>query len=236
MANLLDPQGEYPSLASIEAVVDTQMAIWQAVETPDEERVKAYELYQQALARKSELTEPLWPRAVEMFRAPAHYDNQTAGGLIELAAIIRAEGEDYPFRDGGEFYQAALIVRDALRTLVAKRAERLPIQMPSSAAPRVQIMPDGSIRPSKDLVRDFLLPALEGANIDEIQLCPNCDRLVLAVRKRDFQTCSPECANVERARAFRAKNPDYYKSDERKKRQEISDRKRKAAAKRKAKK
>ena len=230
MANLLDPRNEYPPLASLDDELDAQLAIGQAAEVPEEARYEAWEKSEQARVRRAELIEPLWRQAVEVFSAPAHYAPQRAGAEDRIAAIIRADGQDYPLASAAQFYDAALTARDTLRMLAARRAERLPIQMPASAAPRVQIMEDGTIALAKDLVRDFLLPALAGVNIDIIQLCPNCARLVLAARKREIQACSPACANIERVKKFRAENPDYYTADARRDRKQIAER----AAKRKA--
>jgi len=231
MANLFNPRLEWPSLSSLDEQIDKWMNAFQKAET-NEQRKEAFRRHDEAMKLKACTVDLAFMQAVEMFPAEAAgYESSKA----KLLAAIRVGDRHYVFRNADEFYEGALAVRDALRMLVKKKAKRLPIELPVPNIPtRVQIMPDGTAWLAPNLVRDFLAPALHRIDLEVLQFCPNCDRLVLAVRKRTYQTCSPECANVERARAHRAKNPDYYTADERNKRKKISDRKRKAAAKRKA--
>jgi hypothetical protein len=231
MANLLDPARDYPALASLDEPIDRNFRAFEAATTPAEERGPAYAEYEQALAAKAEIIEPLWQQAVQMKMFSVSAADVPYGDGDPRAAVA-----GHLFRDSDEFYGAVVAVREALRTLAARRTEKLPIALPMPAAPyRVQIL-GRAIYHAPDFIRDLFLPALISTSIDVIQLCPNCGKLVLAARQRKHQACSPECANAERVKAFRAKpkNKDYYTADARRTRKKIAERAAKRQAKRKA--
>jgi hypothetical protein len=72
-----------------------------------------------------------------------------------------------------------------------------------------------------DLFRDFLLPALQEADLKRLRICPVCGQIFLALRS-NRRSCSERCSTTNRAKKFRKDHPEYYSSEQREKRRQRS--------------
>lgn len=80
--------------------------------------------------------------------------------------------------------------------------------LPDSQAPDyVYISPEGRITMQLDLYARFLVD-IDGCDLAVLRRCPVCETPFL-IKRKDQKACSPRCANTERVRRARSKQPEY---------------------------
>lgn len=147
--------------------------------------------------------------------------------LIELVAVVnRAYDDDFrlslqtksgalDYGKGDEARSIARAARKALRLLAeqdrepwkesrkdrASRTRRPTLDI--DAVIRLYIDPDGRIQSGGDFFLACFLPALEGKEVHRLRICPECDRLFVAIRS-DQPSCK-ECNNLYWAHKLRGK-------------------------------
>jgi hypothetical protein len=187
---------------------------------------QAFDLEIEALRIRDQILDPMWRAACAVLapRPGDALDPSYSPAAIDVAVIRRPNGPPYVFNDASDLYAAAYAVRQALTLLANRDAHpRGPIvslNLPATPV-HVQIMRDGTMAAALDLFRDFLMPALDGRDVDRLRLCPveGCGKVFIARRSDQFG-CSHQHALIVRAKKFRDKNPSYYDAKERKQRRE----------------
>jgi hypothetical protein len=90
-----------------------------------------------------------------------------------------------------------LAKQDNKAQIIGKPFVELPFDF---GKPRVQVMPDGTIKPGRDLYHDFVRPALSERNIMRLRFCPECQRLFVAMHS-DQKVCERKACKTTTGRA-----------------------------------